>query len=435
MDAKTRDNLKAAYLNVGNVELEAGRHEQALEALRQALELDPDYSLAHFALGVTYHAQSEALQEDVTAKLLTQAETHLKRAIAENPGLIEAYHLLATVLKDLGREDERAQWLERAAGRNSANPQTWQNLGAAYRALQRWSDAAKAYEKALDLAPDDSEIPRALARVYYRLGDWKQAAAYFERAVASGKIAAEDYNSLGVARLFLKQPAAALEAVEQAVKSAPQNAVYQSNRGLLLVTLKRNEEAEAAYRRAIELDPDYATPWNGLGNVLVELKQPEEAEAAYRRAIELDPNNAWGYGNLGWLFYRQNHLEKAIAGTERALALAPNDPMLPYNLALFHLVAGQTDRALDLYAGTLAPDADRSRLDDAITDLHEALEENPALKPAHLALGLLHQARRDAEAAATAYQRLLTDTTDLALRRRAEEQLATLAEDPEFPSA
>ncbi len=124
-----------------------------------------------------------------------------------------------------------------------------------------------------------------------------------------------------------------------------------------------------------------------------------------------------------------------MAETERALALAPEHPLFLYNLALFHLVTGQTGRALDLYAGALTPEADRSRLDDAINDLQEALEGNSELMPAHLALGLLHQAPGDAAAAAAAYRRFLATTTDPDLRRLAQERLAALSEEVEPFSA
>jgi protein O-GlcNAc transferase len=267
MDPETRANLKAAYLNVGNAEMEAGRHERAIAALRQALELDPDYSLAHFALGVTYQAQARAAQNGAQTDLLALALTHLVQAITAKPDLVQAYHLLATVLKDLGREDERIQWLEQAAEQSAANLQTWRNLGAAYRAQARWSEARAAYEKALALDPDDVEVLRALARVCYRLKDWERAAAYFVRVLAAGEGTAEDYSRLGGAHYYLKQPAAALEAVEQAVRLAPQNAVYQYNLGLLLAELERPEEAEAAFRRAVALDPDYAAAWNNLGDL------------------------------------------------------------------------------------------------------------------------------------------------------------------------
>jgi superkiller protein 3 len=434
MNPETRANLKVAYLNVGNAEMEAGRHERAIAALRQALELDPDYSLAHFALGVTYQAQARAAQNGAQSDLLALALTHLVRAITARPGLIQAYHLLATVLKDLGREDERIQWLEQAAEQSAANLQTWRNLGAAYRAQARWSEACTAYEKALTLAPDDVEVLRALARVCYRFKDWERAAAYFARVLAAGEGTAEDYSRLGGTRYYLKQPVAALEAVEQAVKLAPQNAVYQYNLGLLLAELGRHAEAEAAFRRAIELNPDYAAAWNNLGALYQSLQRHEEAETAYRRVIEFDPDDAQGYGNLGWLYYRQGRLEKAIAETERALSLAPDAPVLPYNLALFHLLAGRTDRALDLYASALAPDADRSGLGEAINDLQQALEENPALTPAHLALGLLYQAQGNTSAASAAYRQLLSSTTDPSLRRQAQEHLSTLSQTPTPPS-
>ena len=196
--------------------------------------------------------------------------------------------------------------------------------------------------------------------------------------------------------------------------------------GNLLHQLKRHEEAEAAYRKAIALDPDYATAYNNLGILLRRLKRYEEAEAAHCKAIELDPNYTWGYGNLGWLYYHWGRLEEATEFTEKALELKPNEFALIGNLALFHLLKGRIQQALALYERVQAPDVDSSRIEDAITDLREALGKNPDLAAAHYALGLLCEAEGEGEKAKEEYQKYLAESADGELRQSCTERLRRL---------
>lgn len=116
----------------------AGRYEQAAEAAKRALELDPGFPLAHYVLGAAYAAQQmypQAIAE--YQKMLatdngnTWARAGMARAYAEMGQRADAERLLAETLEScgnrgdcsletasiyvsLGEKDQAFAWLEKA---------------------------------------------------------------------------------------------------------------------------------------------------------------------------------------------------------------------------------------------------------------------------------------------------------------------------------
>ena len=65
-----------------------GRHDEAEECLRKALEVDPDYDEAHYNLGYNYKKEGK----------FALAEKHLRRAIEIDPKYAQAYAELGALL-------------------------------------------------------------------------------------------------------------------------------------------------------------------------------------------------------------------------------------------------------------------------------------------------------------------------------------------------
>jgi len=86
------------------LELEAVAPQEARDAYRRALELDPHHADAHVNLG-------RLLQEE---DLIEEAETHYRAALAESPGHATAWFDLGTALEDLRRASDAVDAYRRA---------------------------------------------------------------------------------------------------------------------------------------------------------------------------------------------------------------------------------------------------------------------------------------------------------------------------------
>src|SRR5690348_15700252 len=85
---KTSKTLKAEHFNsLGNVCRRLSQWDKALVAYQKALEIEPDYAIAHCNLGILYTALA---QND-------NAILHLKKAIALNPDLLPALNQLGDI--------------------------------------------------------------------------------------------------------------------------------------------------------------------------------------------------------------------------------------------------------------------------------------------------------------------------------------------------
>ncbi len=140
----------------------------------------------------------------------------------------------------------------------------------------------------------------------------------------------------------------------------------------------------ADYTRAIELDPEYEWAITSRGEVRSLTGNYTQALKDFNRALELDPNNNWTlYFRL--LTYRAIHqTENANADIAQAIKLAQQaceaNPLNLYNifnLAIYHLTAGDVAQAKHLYQDALAKEPPAERIKDAIRDLEDLLTVLP----------------------------------------------------------
>lgn len=193
----------------------AGRHGDAVEALRQAVKLDNRFAEAHYLLGV-------CLRE---LKQLTGAQSAFERAVAVSPNLLPAREQLAEVYGLLGKRTERIKQLEELLLAD-ASPVRHVAVALAYADRSELPRAIRALGITSRLYPDHAGTYLALGQV------WLRAAAAGDR-VALGKAiealqhaVSMDASSpaltlLGRARLLAADHAGAERTLRQAAETSP----------------------------------------------------------------------------------------------------------------------------------------------------------------------------------------------------------------------
>jgi tetratricopeptide (TPR) repeat protein len=109
------------------IHLEIAAPDDARDAYRRALELDPDHGGAHINLGRLLHEHGE----------LPAAEVHYRAALAAQPDAIPAAFNLGVVLEDLGRSDEAVGVYERLLKKDRACADAHFNLARLYERSNR----------------------------------------------------------------------------------------------------------------------------------------------------------------------------------------------------------------------------------------------------------------------------------------------------------
>jgi tetratricopeptide (TPR) repeat protein len=137
----------------------------AIESLRQALSLDPDYASAHALLALCLHDE----------RRLHAAEHEARLAIGLDPDSAVAHYAAAIVAlaqRDFARAEEH---FGRAIALQPEHTHSLLGLARLYQLWNRPQEALPLLEKARELAPDDADTWAALADYYKSQRDFDRA--------------------------------------------------------------------------------------------------------------------------------------------------------------------------------------------------------------------------------------------------------------------
>lgn len=240
------------------------RGDEALGALRRAVELKPDLGEAWRALAEHLHAIDDAAGAD-------DAYAHYLKASHKDPRLLQAAAalcdkripiaeaLLREYLKQHPTDVAAIRMLAEVAGR-----------------LARYDDAAKLLERCLELAPTFAAARHNYALVLHRLNRFAESRGQIEQLLATAPRHA-GYNNLHAAVLGrLGEHDAAIKAYELVIRQHAGHPKLWLSYGHALRTAGRVDEGIAAYRAALRLQPALGEAWWSLANLKTFRFAPDE---------------------------------------------------------------------------------------------------------------------------------------------------------------
>ena len=146
--------------------LDTGEIDKAIDALNQAVKINPDLAEAWFKLGIAFALsekrddaleKSESEEPDAEKKRTkTNSEKAFEKAVAAYKKIIDA---------------------------NDADDAAYFNLGRAYNKLNDDQDAAKALKQAVKLKPDDTEYQTELGAILIKLAQYHEAIPPLKKAL------------------------------------------------------------------------------------------------------------------------------------------------------------------------------------------------------------------------------------------------------------
>ena len=278
---------KSSPKDAGNLYLKAKRYQEALTVFEQALQLDPDDTVAYNGKGLAFF-ELKRYQEALTA---------FKQAIELDPKFTNAYI----------------------------------NKGQALYNLKRYQEALPALVKAIQLDPTKASVYNGKGLVLYELERHEEALFAYEQAIELNPKFTNAYINKGSVLYNLKRYQEALPTFERATQLDPTNAPAYNLKGLVLQELGRYEQAFQAYDRAIQLNPTFSMAFNNKGFALVKLGRYKEALAVLDRAIQLDPKNSKAFNNKGFALEKLRRYMEALEQYKQAEKLDPSDTIFKSN--------------------------------------------------------------------------------------------------------
>jgi tetratricopeptide (TPR) repeat protein len=344
------------YGELGSVLYSMGQYYEALQAVIDALAIQPDNP---FALNY----KSEILRMlgvvERSASRTEEALQVINQALAMSPNDPWALGTKGQVLRDLGRVEEAAKILKSSIDLNPSVGWIYLEYSSAQYSLGNYGLALEALEEALRLE-DDGEWHVFKAQILCEIGNFKEAVATLDRAVQINRRISTAFGLKGWALQHL------------GIEKAP--------------------DALKAYQSAVKLEPDNLWWHKGIANAFYLMGDRRRASNKYRWVLRRaekhpqDPGDVSFLSLSGWCHYRLGNYEQAVELFKKVSSISVADIAYQFDLALSLIGCGRYAEAWDEYVRGVRRSSEqpvlrrRGLICVALDDLNVALKRQPRLR-------------------------------------------------------
>ena len=329
----------------------------ALETLREALRLDPQFGLAEAALGESYCAQYGITKD---RQWIEPARAACAEAVKLGNAGAEGHECLGALANETGDYPGAAVQFQLAVQLEPASDRAYDNLANADVNLNRVTDAENIYQRAIHLRPGYWHPYNKLGALYFQQQDYAKARRMFEKVIEMNPSSYRGYLNVGAVDLALNHMSAATGELEHANAIQPTELAY-SDLGTAYFFQGNYEKAAQQFQEAIKFSPKEADSWGFLADSYYYGGDRSRAAAAYRHAIELgedslkvNPNDSSLLALVADFHAMVGEKDQALSEIDRALASGQPDQALYFNACEVYDEVGQKEIALEWLAKALA---------------------------------------------------------------------------------
>ena len=317
IDAETREKLEAlGYLGGG-----ASRSNR-----------DPSQPLADPKDKIGIFKLIREASTDADEGRTHEAMNKLELALAEDPEIPEAYHLLGNLHAESGENDRAVAAYQQALARAPEYKPAIFGLALAYREMGQDVKAAAGLERILELDPRASQASFLLAKIEIGRERFEDALTILE-SIGPGASDGEQavrHNLEGEGHIGLDELDEAERSLAHALELEPDLADVHYNLGLVLEKRGNVAGAAAAYEKEIVLSPENFRAHFNLGKLLGQMGRDAEMLAHLETTIELNPRFPTGHLYLANAYLERGNLERALASASRGMQLSPEPGLAPF---------------------------------------------------------------------------------------------------------
>lgn len=211
-----------AWAQAGFCNEKLGKHSEALEASKKAVNLRPSAE-SYFNIGLA----------SFYLKQYRESADAYRQAIKLDPyNAADAHYALGLVYRDWGKPDEEIQAYKQAIRLRPDYTSAYERLGARYMRSKKYAEAIEAFRQLIAQKPGDAVAP----------------------------------NNIGEAYLELNKPNEALESFRQSIRLKPDFGKAYYNLGKTLLAMGNRDGAIEQYSILTNIDPEWAEKLNALIN-------------------------------------------------------------------------------------------------------------------------------------------------------------------------
>ncbi|MHB8666846.1 MAG: tetratricopeptide repeat protein [Burkholderiales bacterium] len=377
-------HLAQAHIAIAQAAAGAGNNELALDEVRAASKLRPDWELAVLL-------EAQLLQHQSNALALQRLAAFLER----HPKAREVRMTYARLLVAEHKYTEARAEFQTLSKDFPDNADVVFAVGALSLQLHDYAQAQADFERLLALPYHDKNT----VRLYLgQIGEEQKnypAALHWYSEVTSGELYLQAQiryalvlnkeGKLDEARAHLQQvkadsteqrvqlllaeaqilreanrPQEALDLIGNALKKMPDQPDLLYDHAMVAEKLGRMDLLEANLKKLIRLQPDHAQAYNALGYSLADrnMRLPE-AHELIQKALQLAPDDPFIIDSMGWVLYRMGENKQALEYLRKAYG-ARSDPEIAAHLGEVLWASGERGEAEKIWmeAAKKTPDND-----------------------------------------------------------------------------
>ena len=372
-------------------------YKTAEQLYNQAIELDPDFALAHARLAslcaevFRYYEPTDSWK----SKARAEAETALRL----QPNLAEAHFALGQCSYWMDQDYDRAlEQFEIASRLSPSNADTRRLIAAIERRQGKWQQALEAYQKVSEVDPQNPNTARELMYTNTSMRRWPEAARWAERMRAMAPTSFVAKSQSGYIDFWWKGDSRLLKSMMDEIPAGvdPDGSVTAARWDVAMLQrdyaaakkiLDTSSVNELSYSIA-GLTPKIfleGSTYLAQGDNANAQAAFEQARSAFEAAVKEAPESAERHANLGWLYALMGRKNEAIAEGQRAVELKPESKdavdgsLMSGYLALIYARVGENDMAIPLIERLLkTPGAvDSANYSITVNDLKYRWEWDP----------------------------------------------------------
>jgi arylsulfatase A-like enzyme/Tfp pilus assembly protein PilF len=292
----------------------AGRVDEAIAKVQEALRADAEILEAHMLLG-NFLRKARRQMDAVAA---------YRRALALDPEHQQTVFLLAVTYKDMGRHEDARLGFERARELDPRNGKVlWQMADLEMR-QKEWTKAESILKDAIARKVEEERFLLKLGECYIEMKRYDAAEDALRRALTVRPTLEAAHFNLGLVYEEKGDVRRAMEEYEAELGANPKGYRAAFNLAKLLVRAGRADEAVRRFRQSLAVAPEFGTGHLYLAKTLLDLNQLEAAEAAARKGLQSNPEPRLaplGHYVLADVYNRQGRHARAEAEVAKARKL------------------------------------------------------------------------------------------------------------------
>ena len=327
--------------------------DSALAYFDAALEIDPDYAVAHAG---RCRAFIDLYQLERDTSSVDAAERACGEALASNAQLTDVYDALGDLYLVTGKTAEAETAFRQALEIDSRYVRAIKGLAHVYTAQQRLEEAEQLMTEAIELQPGNWNSINDLGYFLFGLGRYDDAARQYRGVAYLDPANHVALGNLGSAQMMAGDFAGALESFQKSLK-IESNEAFDSNLAILHYYLGDFDKAVAIQRRVVADTPKSVSAWLTLGDALHFAGDESGSTEAFVQAAELAREQLAVTPTDGRMMYRlawaESMLGNAAAASdlvERAVKEEPQNPYSHYYDSLINLNLGDVSGATESIA-------------------------------------------------------------------------------------